>query len=45
MLPTEHATRLSAIRDKLKETINQLTTKNNLNQKLLQNALDYVDST
>lgn len=42
-LPENQAKRLSAERDKLKETIGRLKAKNDLNQRLIQNALEYVD--
>ena len=42
-LPENQAKRLSDVRDKLKATVDKLKVKNDLNQKLLQNALDYVD--
>lgn len=43
MLPQDQSQRLIQIRDRLQETIGQLTAKNDLNQQLIQNALDYVD--
>lgn len=42
-LAGEQAERLAGIRVRLKETIDKLTAKNNLNQQLLKNALEYVD--
>jgi flagellar biosynthesis/type III secretory pathway chaperone len=42
-LPGEQAERLGKTRDKLRETIGKLTAKNDLNQQLIQNALEYVD--
>lgn len=42
-LPEEHAKKLSAVKDKLKDTIDKLRARNALNRKLLKNALDYVD--
>ncbi len=42
-LPEEQAKKLSAVKDKLKDTISKLKAQNALNKKLLQNALDYVD--
>lgn len=43
ILPEEKARNLSSIRDNLKETIEKLKQKNDLNQKLLNNAIDYVN--
>jgi flagellar biosynthesis/type III secretory pathway chaperone len=43
ILPEEHAKRLYTVRDKLKNTIFSLAAKNELNQKLIRNALEYVD--
>lgn len=43
ILPEEKAKKLSSISDKLKETIGELRIKNELNQKLLKNAIDYVN--
>lgn len=43
LLPKESAKRLALATDKLKKTIEKLTAKNTLNQKLLSNALEYVD--
>jgi flagellar biosynthesis/type III secretory pathway chaperone len=45
VLPAEQANRFSAIRDKLKAVVDKLQSKNDLNQRLLKNALDYVDFT
>lgn len=43
VLPADQARPLAEIRDKLMETIKKLSDRNALNQKLLQNALEYVD--
>lgn len=43
LLPKEQGQKLSKFREQLKDTISQLANKNDLNQKLIQNALDYVD--
>ncbi|NLN64334.1 MAG: flagellar protein FlgN [Clostridiaceae bacterium] len=42
-IPPEQASRVTQIRDELQKTIRQFTAKNDLNQKLIQNALEYVD--
>lgn len=42
-LPENEAERLRNVKEKLKETIYKLKIKNDLNQKLIKNALDYVD--
>lgn len=42
-LPDEQGQQLNQCRDRLKETIGKLNTKNELNQQLIRNALDYVD--
>ncbi len=42
-LPVEQAEKLIPIRDKLKEVVGKLAAKNDLNQQLIQNALEYVD--
>lgn len=43
IFPEDKAKRLTEIRDSLKETIERLKLKNDINQKLLNNALDYVN--
>lgn len=43
MLPQDQCQRLNQVRETLQETIGKLSTKNDLNQQLIQNALDYVD--
>jgi len=43
ILPEEKAKRLSSTRDSLKETIEKLKVKNEVNEKLLNNAIDYVN--
>lgn len=43
LLPPEKTQKLTRLKNSLKETVSQLTVKNELNQKLIQNALDYVD--
>ncbi len=42
-LPAEQAQQLNQSRDRLKETVGKLTSKNDLNQQLIKNALEYVD--
>ncbi|NLY18215.1 MAG: flagellar protein FlgN [Clostridiaceae bacterium] len=42
-LSENQANRLSDVSGKLKKTIDRLKVKNDLNQKLLQNALEYID--
>jgi len=42
-LSENQAKRLSDVSEKLKGTIDRLRVKNDLNQKLLQNALEYID--
>lgn len=42
-LPETQAGRLSGVSNRLKETVRKLKAKNDLNQKLLQNALEYID--
>jgi len=42
-LPEDQAEKLNRSRDKLKETVGKLTDKNDLNQQLIKNALEYVD--
>lgn len=42
-LPAEQAEQLVQSRNKLKEIIGKLTAKNDLNQQLIRNALEYVD--
>lgn len=43
ILPEDKARKLSSIRDNLKETIEKLKSKNDLNQKLLSNAVEYIN--
>lgn len=43
LLPKEQSERLIRIRDNLQETIDKLKAKNDLNQQLIRNALEYVD--
>lgn len=43
LIPPEQAKRVAKTGDKLKDTISRLTYKNELNQKLIHNALEYVD--
>ncbi len=43
LIPKEQAEKLSKAGERLKETVNKLSGKNSLNQKLIQNALEYVD--
>jgi len=45
MLPDDQAGMLNSARNKLKDVIGKLTAKNDLNQNLIRNALDYVDFT
>ncbi|NLO38644.1 MAG: flagellar protein FlgN [Ruminiclostridium sp.] len=42
-LPQDQAKKLTCSRVKLKETVRKLTDKNDLNQQLIKNALEYVD--
>jgi len=43
LVPDEYSGQLSQISKSLKETINKLKNKNDLNQQLINNALEYVD--
>lgn len=43
LFPGERAEKLSSLKEKLKDIIGKLNVKNDLNQKLIQNALDYVE--
>lgn len=43
LAPEEYSERLSRISKSLKETVNKLKNKNDLNLKLINNALEYVD--
>lgn len=43
ILPEDKAQKLSAVRDSLKETIEKLKYRNDINQKLLNNAIDYIN--
>jgi len=45
LLQGEQAGKLSAVRERLKDVIGRLAAKNDLNQNLIQNALDYVNFT
>jgi flagellar biosynthesis/type III secretory pathway chaperone len=43
LVPDEYSSRLSQVSQSLKETINKLKNKNDLNMQLIKNALEYVD--
>lgn len=43
LLPRDKAEKLSSVRDSLKKTIEKLQSQNDLNQKLINNAMDYVN--
>lgn len=43
ILPEDKARKLLSIRDSLKETIEKLKVKNDINQKLLNNAIEYIN--
>lgn len=43
ILPEEKAKRLSSKRDELKQIIEDLRAKNDLNQKLIDNSVDYIN--
>jgi flagellar biosynthesis/type III secretory pathway chaperone len=43
LVPEEYSDQLSQVGKSLKETVNKLKNKNDLNLKLINNALEYVD--